>query len=168
MSKKSIFQLIVACAMLLLAASYLLSFVRNQRSQEPTAYFYDLSERKLFVAAQSAVPPIRGLNDDQADAMRAVVIAASGKSGDKSAHKIAYLEKYSSDFKQDIQAARKAEAEGKEMVRRIGRSEAQSHTFVRRLTDSAWYPLSSPEGEKIVTEWNVAGPDGNFPEVCVP
>ena len=168
MSKKSIFQLIVACAMLLLAASYLLSFVRNQRSQEPTAYFYDLSERKLFVAAQSAVPPIRGLNDDQADAMRAVVIAASGKSGDKSTHKIAYLEKYSSDFKQDIQAARKAEAEGKEMVRRIGRSEAQSHTFVRRLTDSAWYPLSSPEGEKIVSEWNVAGPDGNFPEVCVP
>ena len=45
-------------------------------------FFYDLSEQKLFAAPRTAVPPIRGLNDPQTDAVRAVAIAslAAGES----------------------------------------------------------------------------------------
>jgi len=40
--------------------------------------------------------------------------------------------------------------------------------LVRRVTDDQWVPLTSPAGERIVSEWNVPGPDGRYPVVCAP
>ena len=46
--------------------------------------------------------------------------------------------------------------------------ERQAQIFVRRLNEAEWYTVKSPEGEKILTEWNVPGPDGKLPSVCSP
>ena len=51
---------------------------------------------------------------------------------------------------------------------RISRGAAQSLKFVRRLSDDSWCPVNSAEAEKIMTQWQVTGPDGTRPVVCVP
>src|SRR5262245_21796993 len=53
-------------------------FSGNDGVSEKT-FFYDLSEKKLFSASRELVPPIRGLNNSEEDAVRAVVISKTGK-----------------------------------------------------------------------------------------
>jgi hypothetical protein len=36
------------------------------------------------------------------------------------------------------------------------------------VTDAEWVSLATPEGELIVSEWAVPGPDGQSPAVCTP
>jgi hypothetical protein len=40
--------------------------------------------------------------------------------------------------------------------------------FVRRVSDKDWFPLISPEGQRIVSEWTAPGPNGLSPVVCTP
>lgn len=127
------------------------------------AWFYDLSEGRLFTAPRSAIPPIRGLNDEQEDAVRAVVISTNGNPRDRAARTIAYLETYSPELKRQMEAARAA-GESPPM----GRGLAQAHRLVRRLHDRQWYPLTSPEAERIVSEWLTAGPNGGPAVICPP
>lgn len=125
-------------------------------------FFYDLSEKKLFAAPREALPPIRGLNDAEEDAVRAVVISSTGNPKDKSDQKIAYLEKYAPELKQRIEQARSGTAEP------MPRDARNAYRFVKRVEDYEWHALNTPKGEKILTEWNVPGPDGKYPAVCVP
>lgn len=127
------------------------------------AFFYDLSERKLFVGPRTAVPPIRGLNGPEEDAVRAVVISTNGRAADKSARRIAYLEKYSAELKREMEAAQKAGGSPA-----MGRGLAQAHRFVRRADGSEWHPLTSPEAERIVSEWLTLGPGGGPAVICTP
>lgn len=156
-----------AVVLLAVAAFFFVKFYRNQREPEGLAYFYDLSERKLFVAPRTAVPPIRGINDEELDGMRAVVISISGDPKDKQNQKIAYLEKYSPELKQQFERMRDSAA-GKEAATNIGRGQAQAHIFVRRVNESDWHPANSPEAEKIMTEWLTIGVNGKTPAVCIP
>ncbi len=137
----------LALAVVLLAgAAFRFSRFLGERSQSgENSYFYDLSERKLFLAPRTLVPPIRGINNDEPDGMRAIVISTSGDSKDKASQKIAYSS-----------------------GNRISRGAAQSFIFVRRLNEETWYPVNTMEGEKIMTEWQVPGPDGKTPVVSVP
>ena len=50
----------------------------------------------------------------------------------------------------------------------LPRGARDSFRFVKRLEDAEWHKVNSPEGEKILAEWNVPGADGKFPVVCVP
>ena len=131
------------------------------------AYFYDLSERKLFVAPRTSVPPIRGINDGEPDGVRAVVISTSGDPQDKQSHKIAYLEKYSPDLKQQFERMRDGQ-DGATATRSLGRAQAQAHIFVRRVNEPVWHPANSPEAEKIMTEWQAPAAGGKAPVVCIP
>jgi hypothetical protein len=127
------------------------------------AYFYDLSQKKLFATGRNRVPPIRGVDGEEEDAVRAVVISTNGRPEDKRSRRIAYLEKYSPELKRQMEAAQAAGASPP-----MGRALAQEHRFVRRLQDPQWFPLSSAEGEKIVSEWATPGPDGVTPAVVSP
>jgi hypothetical protein len=127
------------------------------------AFFYDLSEKKLFTAARSLVPPIQGINGNEMDGVGAVVISLSGDPDDKASRKIAYLERYSPELKQDLEEAQRT---GK--AARIGRTMAQSLRFVRRENETNWYSLESDEGNRIVSEWAAPGPNGVNPVVCTP
>ena len=93
-------KLSAAAVLVIVAVVLLMKIFRSQRELEGMAYFYDLSEQKLFVAPRTSVPPIRGLNNDEPDGVRAIVVSTSGDPRDQQARKIAYLEKYSPELKQ--------------------------------------------------------------------
>jgi len=144
------------------AAFMFTRFLRSESGVSEQTFFYDLSEKKLFAASREALPPIRGLNDADEDAVRAVVIAPDGNSKDPASRRIAYLEKYAPEFKQQLAKVRTGQAEA------LPRGQRNAFRFVKRLQDAEWHAVSSPEGEKILSEWNVPGPDGKYPVVCVP
>jgi len=50
----------------------------------------------------------------------------------------------------------------------LSRGEALSQHLVRRVQDAEWVPMTSPEAERILTEWTLPGPDGAIPTVCTP
>jgi hypothetical protein len=160
----------LALALVLLAgAAFRFSRFLGERGQSgENAYFYDLSERKLFVAPRTRVPPIRGINNDEPDGMRAIVISASGNPKDKASQKIAYLEKYAPELKQQFEAMQSGQESRAPSGGRIGRGAAQSFIFVCRVNEESWYPVNSTEGERIMTEWQVPGQDGKTPVVCAP
>ncbi len=126
-------------------------------------FFYDPSASRLFVAPIGSIPPIRGVDGPEEDAVRAVVVSVTGNPEDRESRRIAYLERYSPELKRQLEAAR---SEGGPAP--MGRSEAASHRWVRRTNDTDWVLLASETGERIVSDWAVPGPDGISPVVCLP
>jgi len=154
----------IAVVLLVAAAGWRLWVAfRPESGPSEKAWFYDLSEKKLFVANRGSIPPIRGMNDATDDGVRAVVVAPPGKCDDPDARRIAYLETNAPELKKALDTAR---ASGSEPA--ISRGQAQSLRLVRRLTDTDWVSLATPEGERIVSEWVIPGPDGQSPAVCTP
>jgi hypothetical protein len=148
------------------AGYFLVRFFLGQGQPEEEAYFYDLSEQKLFAASRKAVPPIRGINNAEEDGVRAVVVSTSGDPHDRRRQRIAYLEKYGRELKAQIEARQKG---GTGVVgNQIDRVEAQSYTFVRRVDETKWHAVNTPEAEKIMGEWMTPGPGGETPVICVP
>jgi hypothetical protein len=145
------------------AGFFIWRFLQEDSGISEKAFFYDESERRLFTAARTAIPPIKGLNDSIEDGVSAVVISVTGKPKDRNSWKIAYLEKYSPELKA---AMAKAQRTGE--APEIGRGLAQKLRFVRHEGDNTWHSLESPEGEKIVSQWAVPTKDGITPIVCTP
>ncbi len=161
MNNLNALKLALATALLGGAVLMIVRFIRQDSGVAEKTFFYDLSEKKLFAASRELLPPIRGLKGKEEDAVRAVVIS-SGNPKEKANQKIAYLEKYAPELKQHLAKVRAGQVEP------LPRGARDSFRFVKRVDDSEWRPVSSPEGEKILGEWNVPGPDGKFPIVCVP
>ncbi len=163
MSPSDRFKLAAVIVILALAGFFAVRFFRQGNGIAEKAFFYDLSEQKLFTGPRSAVAPIKGLKGPEEDGVRAVVISTNGNAGDKSSWKIAYLEKYSPEAKRQLERAQAGGAPPE-----LSRTEILAHRFVKRLRDSQWFPMDSAEAERIVTEWAVPGPDGTSPLVCTP
>jgi hypothetical protein len=160
MSSKA--KLITSLIILAVAGTLAFNFFRTHREPEPLAYFYDLSEQKLFTARQDSVPPIIGTDGKVADAVRAVVYSPSGDC--EKDQKIAYLEKYSAELKQQFEAAK---ADPNREFARMSRGAAQAHTFVSRVSETNWFAINTQEGERIIDEWRFAHP-GKDPTICIP
>src|SRR5262245_59102815 len=143
MNKTSATLLALAIVLLTGAAFRFRDFVRDRSRSDENAWFYDLSERKLFVAPRTRVPPIRGINNDEQDGMRAIVISTSGNPKDKAGRKIAYLEKYGPELKQQFEAMQSSQEPPAASGSRIGRGAAQSFIFVRRLNEETWHAVNS-------------------------
>ena len=163
MNKQTVAKVVVACVLLGLAAFFFVKLRPAGGSRDEQAFFYDLSAQKLFVAARTSIAPIRGIDNAEMDGVRAIVITTSGDPKDKASQKVAYLEKYAPELKQVLEAvqAGNAAAVPSHQVR-------QGLTFVKRVSDAAWHPVNTPEGEKIMTEWQVPGPGGKVPAICSP
>ena len=131
-------------------------------------YFYDESEKKLFTAPAGSIPPIKGINDNQLDGVRAIVIAPKGKRGDKSAHRIAYLEKWSSQLKQHMEAVTRAKAAGQAVPNIVDRSQRKFHQFVRRPDSPNWVNLNTDQAAKIMAVLRTKDAQGKIPEICMP
>ena len=131
-------------------------------------YFYDESEQKLFTAPAGSIPPIKGINDDQLDGVRAIVIAPKGKRGDESAHQIAYLEKWSPQLKQHMEAVTRAKAAGQAVPNIVDRSQRKFHQFVRRTDSPQWVHLNTDEAAKIMAVLRTKDAQGKIPEICMP
>ena len=131
-------------------------------------YFYDESEKELFTAPAGSTPPIKGINDNQLDGVRAIVIAPKGKSSDESAHRIAYLEKWSPQLKHHMEAASKAKAAGQTVPNIVDRSQRKFHQFVRRADSPQWYTMNTDEAAKIMATLRTKDAQGKIPEICMP
>jgi hypothetical protein len=166
--KKDLLKLILAGLMLAAAVFFFIKLSPAQGGSGDQAYFFDLNEQKLFVAPRGSIPPISGINGAKDAGVRAVVISTTGDPRDKKHRKIAYLEKYSPELKQMFEAVQRARAAGQSAEGMIQRSQVPAGTLVRRTNETEWHALTSSEGERIVTEWNVPGPDGFVPVVCSP
>jgi hypothetical protein len=151
-----------------MAAFFVYSHVQRENPAVPQAYFYDLSERKLFVAPRTSVPPREGVNKGEFDAVLAMVISTNGNCDDKKSRGVAFLQKYSPQLKQQMEAVQRAGAAAGSLELEIGRGQAGDHIFVRRLSEDKWYTQASPEGQKIMIEWQVEGPDAKMPVPCYP
>src|SRR5262245_924474 len=167
-NKKTTLMVGLAMILITVAAFRFAAFLREGRQAAENAYFYDLSARKIFVAPRTSVPPIRGIDNHELDGMRAIVVSASGNPKDKASRKIAYLERYAPELKQQLEGVQSGHEAANPSGSRISRGAAQSLTFVRRLDDETWYPVNSAEAEKLMMQWQVAGADGKRPVVCVP
>jgi hypothetical protein len=163
MNRDARLKLAAALLLLALAVGFFIRFARRDDGLSDRAFFYDPSARRLFTGPRTAVPPIRGVDGEQADAVRAVVISTNGNPRDVAARTIAYLETYSPELKRQMEVAQ-ASGEAPSM----GRGLAQTHRFVRRPGDTGWHPMTSPEAERIVSEWLTAGPDGGPAVICTP
>ncbi|MCB1125272.1 MAG: hypothetical protein KDM81_02165 [Verrucomicrobiae bacterium] len=128
-----------------------------------TAFFYDVSAGRLFAGPATAVPPIAGIDGGEPDGMRAMVVSTTGKPEDRDSWQVVYLERYSPELKRQME---EAQATGGSPS--IGRGAAQAHRFIRRLDESAWHPMNSPEAETILGAWLTAGPGGGPATVCTP
>ena len=126
------------------------------------AFFYDLSEKKLFTAAREELPPIKGVNDPTEDGVRAVVICVSGDPENPANRTVAYLEKYAPELKQNIEQARLGKVDA------MSTRERNVYRLVARVGEDKWHPANTPEAQKIMTSWHVAGPDKKYPTVCSP
>ncbi len=162
MNRSNVFKLVLAVALLGGAIVMLVRFLRQGDGIAEETFYYDLSEKKLFAGPREALPPIRGINNAEEDGVRAVVIALNDNLKDKANRKIVYLEKYTPEFKLQLEQVRAGQVEA------LPRNARNAARLVRLVDGVEWHSVSSPEGEKIETEWNVPGPDGKFPAVCVP
>ncbi len=163
MTKTDWYKLAAGVMFLALAALLTLRFFSQDSGISEKAFFYDLSEQKLFTAARNKIPPIKGLHGADEDAVRAVVVSTNGNAADRHSWKIAYLEKYSAEAKRQMERAQTGGAPPE-----LSRTEMLAHRFVKRLSDTQWFPMHTPEAEVIVTEWAVPGSDGVTPVVCAP
>ncbi len=159
MIRSNLFKVFLALALLAGAGLIFFRFFSQNNGVSEKTYFYDLNEKKLFATSREALPPIRGLNNAAEGAVRAVVISVNGNPKDR---KIAYLEKYAPELKEHLEKVRAGQAEP------LPRNTRDGFRFVKRADDAEWHAVNTPEGEKILGEWNVPGPDGRFPVVCSP
>ncbi len=163
MSTVARFQLILALLLLGFAAWMFFRHFQSERTGSDLAFFYDLSEKKLFTSQRTNIPPIKGINDGKLDAVRAIVVSTNGHPRDKSSWTIAYLETYSEELKQQMETAR---ASGGSPT--MGRGAASFHRLVKGVSDADWVPMNSPQGEQIVNRWLTLGPGGSAATVCTP
>jgi hypothetical protein len=155
---------LIFCVAALAAAGVLFAkYWRGSDHAEPKAFFYDLSEKKLFVGPSSLIPPAKGINNAEEDAVRAVVISTNGKPDDKNSWQIAYLEKYAPELKREFERAR---SEG--TPPELSRASAQMLRFVKRPADPQWFPMNTREAGTILNEWLTAGPGGSSAVICTP
>ena len=162
MNKSNALKLALALVLLGGATFMAVGFFRQGDGVSEKTFFYDLSEKKLFAASREALPPIRGLDGAEEDAVRAVVIAPNGNPKDTASRKIAYLEKYAPEFKQRLEQVRLGQADP------FPRGTRDGFRFVKRVGDAEWSAVNTPEGGKILAEWNIPGADGKYPVVCAP
>jgi hypothetical protein len=131
-------------------------------------WFYDQNAHRLYPASRDLVPP-----DGDGDArVRAVVIGFEGMGNDVRQLKIAYLEKFSPEFKALLaraQAAHAAKRPFEEPVPSRNSAYFQDNALVKRSGEASWHNEGTPEAREIMDEWRQwRGPAGQPPIISVP
>jgi hypothetical protein len=154
-----------------LAVIFIIARVRHFRDNGEAGarvWFYDQSVNRLYPAPRDLIPP-DGAGDVR---VRAMVIGFQGMGNDVNRLKIAYLEKYSPEFKALLERAEAAHAAKLLFAEKVP---AQYHayvldnTFVKRPGEDSWHTTGTPEARQIMAEWHTwRGPDGQLPIISVP
>jgi len=131
-------------------------------------WFYDQSAKRLYPAPRDLIPP-DGNNDNR---VRAVVIGFQGIGNEISQLRIAYLEKYSPEFKALLERAQAAHAAKRPFLEKIPSQNSpdfQDNTLVKRPGEASWHAVSTEAARQIMAEWREwRGPAGQRPIISVP
>jgi hypothetical protein len=131
-------------------------------------WFYDQNAGRLYAAPRTLIPP----DGDNESRVRAMVIGFQGLGNGIGKIKIAYLEKYSPEFKGLLQRAALAHAAKLPFWEKVPAESSayyQSNTFVKRLDETSWHAAGTPEARQILAEWHaLRGPNGEMPLISVP
>jgi hypothetical protein len=131
-------------------------------------WFYDQGAKRLYAAPRDRIPP-DGDNDVR---VRARVIGFQGMGNEVNQLKIAYLEKYSPEFKallERAEAAHAAKRPFREKVPSQNSAYFQANTLVKRPGEGSWHTTDSAEARQMMAEWrNWRGPAGQPPIISVP
>jgi hypothetical protein len=137
-----------------------------------TAWFYDLSEKRLYEVSRETLPPHERVGGPSGDGVRAVVVASRSEHNDPSRRRIAYLETYTPELKALLEKVKAAHASGKPFGGTVPARHSdyfQINALVRGPEEAEWHTSGSPEGRRAMTEWRSwRGPDGQPPVVCAP
>ena len=158
-------------ALTALAALFVIARLRHFRNDGEAGarvWFYDQSVNRLYPAPRDLIPA-DGYNEAR---VRAMVIGFQGMGNDISQLKIAYLEKYTPEFRALLDRAEEAHAARKPFDGKIpSQSSAyyRDNTLVKRPGEDSWHTISTPEARQIMAEWREwRGPAGQPPIVSVP
>lgn len=162
-NRRSTLQALAVVALLGVAGYLVFRQTFGRKAAGELGFFYDASAGRIFTGPRDAPPPIRGVDGPEEDGFRAVVLSTTGKPADRKSWQVAYLEKFSPELREKT---REAQRTGEALA--MGRMVSQGHRFVRRVEDSAWHALDTPEGEAISTAWARPGPEGITPVLCTP
>jgi hypothetical protein len=131
-------------------------------------WFYDQSAQRLYPAPRDLIPP-DGADDTR---VRAVVIGFQGMGNSVSQLKIAYLEKYSREFKALLERAQAAHAAKQPFGEKIPSRDSdyfQNNMMVKRPGEASWHTAGTGEARQILAEWREwRGPAGQPPVISVP
>ncbi len=168
---KTFFVTGAAAALTVLAVGFALAKVSHFRREGEAGakvWFYDQSAQRLYPAPRDLIPP----DGNDGERVRAVVIRFQGLGNDVSQLKIAYLEKYSPEFKAYLERAQAAHAARRPFEEKIpGQNSdySKDNTMVKRPGEVSWRTLGSKEGQEIMAEWREwRGPAGQRPIISVP
>lgn len=131
-------------------------------------WFYDQKASRLYAAPRNRISP-----DGQDDSrVRAVVVGFQGMGNNPRELKIAYLEKFTPEFKSLLEQAESAHAALRPFSEEIPPANSayyQTNTFVKRPGDAVWSAVGADEGRQIMDEWrDWRGPAGQAPVISVP
>ena len=157
-------------ALALVSAAIVVTYINWKGTHPPkeSSYFYDLSKRALFEAPIDSVPPIRGIDDNEPDGVRAIVVSTSGNCRDAESRRILYLEKYSDLLKHEMEARLSTPPGTEAPSTTISRAQARMHTFVKAIEDADWSTIDSERGEALINRLSTPDPSGKLPLPCVP
>ena len=131
-------------------------------------WFYDQNANHLYPAPRTLISP-DGKDDNR---VRAVVVGFEGMGNNPSNLKIAYLEKFTPEFKSLLERAEAAHSAMHPFAEQVPSASSdyyQTNSFVKRPGDPAWFGVGTEEGRQIIAEWrDWHGPDGQRPVISVP
>jgi len=160
--------LIVLTALAVVFAVAKARHFRSDGEAGAKVWFYDQSAQRLYPAPRDLIPPDG--NDDAR--VRALVIGFQGMGNNLSQLKIAYLEKYSPEFKallERAQAAHAAKQPFRETIPSHDSAYFQDNTMVKRPGEASWRTVGTEEAREMMAEWREwRGPAGQPPIISVP
>lgn len=160
--------LIVLTALAVVFAVAKARHFRSDGEAGAKVWFYDQSAQRLYPAPRDLIPPDG--NDDAR--VRALVIGFQGMGNNLSQLKIAYLEKYSPEFKallERAQAAHAAKQPFRETIPSHDSAYFQDNTMVKRPGEASWRTVGTEEAREMMAEWREwRGPAGQQPIISIP
>jgi hypothetical protein len=146
MSKGDARKLGLGIAILVTAGGVWLLTAGGKDKSVRTAYFYDLSEKKLYEAPGDAFAPIKGIGGESGDGVEAVVVYCPKCGLEKK--RIAYLKTHTPEYKRKKEEARAA---GR-TIEGLTRSWVAENTLISLVDPIEWHKATSEEGARIARD----------------
>lgn len=154
-----------------LAVVFAVAEMRRFRSEGEAGakvWFFDQSANRLYPAPRELIPP----DGDNEARVRAMVIGFRGLGNEVSQLRIAYLQKYSPEFKALLERAKAAHAAKRPFGEKVPSQNSayfQDNTLVKHPGEASWHAAGTAEARQIVAEWRKwRGPAGQPPIISVP